>query len=91
GKDYDQQVEVRPRVGSALPVVGAVAAGPAGAALGWVMQRALEKPLGFAARTRYRVTGTWNKPTITQLPRLPSMRASRSPGTDSPAPDTDPG
>ena len=76
GKDYDQQVEVRPRVGSALPVMGAVAAGPAGAALGWVMQRALEKPLGFAARTRYRVTGPWSKPTITQLPRLPSLRAA---------------
>ncbi len=90
GKDYDQQIEVRPRIGSALPVMGAVAAGPAGAALGWVMQRALEKPLGLATRTRYRVTGPWNKPTITQLPRISLLRRPPAATADD-APETDPG
>ncbi len=83
-KDYDQQVEVHPKLGSALPVVGAVAAGPVGAALGWVMQRALEKPLGNAARRRYRVTGPWQKPVIVHLrrrqaPAAPALNPKSAP------------
>lgn len=64
-KDYDQQMDVSPHAGATLPIVGALAAGPVGAAAGLVMQGILNKPLGKAIERRYRVTGTWAKPTIT--------------------------
>ncbi|HET9482587.1 MAG TPA: AsmA-like C-terminal region-containing protein, partial [Xanthomonadales bacterium] len=61
-RDYDQRLSVRPRVGGVLPVVGALAAGPAGAAAGLVANML---PLGQAARAEYKVQGSWDKPEIT--------------------------
>ena len=63
-KDYDQEMIVTPRAGVALPVVGALAGGPVGAAAGLVMQTLLGKSINRAARSRYRVTGSWEKPKI---------------------------
>ena len=68
-RDYDQQMSVSPHAGATLPIVGAIAAGPVGAAAGLVMQGILNKPLGKAIAKRYSVTGSWDKPVITQLPR----------------------
>lgn len=64
-KDYDQQMNVSPHAGSALPIVGAIAAGPVGAAAGLVMQSILKKPLGEVVARRYHVTGSWDKPEVT--------------------------
>jgi uncharacterized protein YhdP len=69
-KDYDQQMVVSPHTGATLPLVGAIAAGPVGAAAGLVLQGVLGKPIGKAMGMRYRVGGTWEKPEITQLGRL---------------------
>lgn len=63
-KDYDQQMNVTPHAGATLPIVGALAAGPVGAAAGLVMQGILSKPLGKAIARRYSVTGPWDKPKI---------------------------
>ncbi len=63
-KDYDQEMIVVPRAGVALPVVGALAGGPVGAAAGIVVQTLIGKKLNKAARSRYRVTGSWEKPVI---------------------------
>ncbi|MFI4968929.1 MAG: YhdP family protein [Lysobacterales bacterium] len=68
-KDYDQQMSVTPHAGSTLPIVGALAAGPVGAAAGLVMQGILNKPLGMAIARRYTVTGSWDKPKITPIAR----------------------
>ena len=68
-RDYDQEMEVVPKVGGVLPVVGALAAGPAGAAAGALFQSVLSKPLKSAASARYRVTGSWDKPEITLIER----------------------
>lgn len=65
-RDYEQQMEVVPRVGGVLPVVGALAAGPAGAAAGLF---ANVLPFGRALRTTYRVGGSWEKPDITVIAR----------------------
>ena len=65
-RDYDQRIEVTPRVGGVLPVVGALAAGPAGAAAGLV---AGMLPLGQVARAEYRVRGSWDDPEIELLAR----------------------
>jgi len=68
-KDYDQQMAVSPHAGSTLPIVGAIAAGPVGAAAGLVMQGILNRPLGKAIGSRYSITGSWEKPKTTLLSR----------------------
>ncbi|MCB1634952.1 MAG: TIGR02099 family protein [Xanthomonadales bacterium] len=68
-RDYDQEVAVLPRVGSAFPVVGALAGGPAGAAAGWLMQGMLGGGLDGANRYLYSVTGTWEDPAVERLDR----------------------
>ncbi|MGB8377113.1 MAG: YhdP family protein [Rhodanobacteraceae bacterium] len=66
-KDYDQEMIVTPHAGATLPVVGAIAGGPVGAAAGIVIQSLLSKPIGQATQSRYHVTGSWEKPVITLL------------------------
>lgn len=68
-KDYDQQMRVTPHAGATLPIVGALAAGPVGAAAGLVMQGILDKPIGKAVVRRYEVEGSWDKPEIRWIPR----------------------
>lgn len=69
GKDYDQDMVVVPRAGVALPVVGALAGGPVGAAAGLFVQSLIGKRLNRAARSHYEVTGSWQKPVITLISR----------------------
>lgn len=66
-RDYDQVMSVRPRVGGALPVVGAVTAGPVGALAGVIAQGVLKKPLDEMASATYQVQGSWDEPKITLL------------------------
>ena len=66
-KDYDQQMLVSPHTGATLPIVGALAAGPVGAAAGLVLQGVLGKPIGKAMGSRYQVSGSWEKPQITLI------------------------
>ncbi|MGA9422739.1 MAG: YhdP family protein, partial [Rhodanobacteraceae bacterium] len=66
-KDYDQEMIVTPHAGSTLPLVGAIAGGPVGAAAGIVIQSLLSKPIGQVTQSRYHVTGSWEKPAITLL------------------------
>lgn len=76
-KDYDQTMEVLPRAGSMLPAIGAIAAGPAGAAIGAVAQAVLQRPIKQMARTLYRVQGSWAEPDIDVIERGPG-RAERN-------------
>lgn len=95
-KDYDQFMDVTPHAGATLPIVGAIAAGPVGAAAGLVMQGILNKPIGKAVERRYHVTGSWEKPEITVLPRTRPGGAQAQPEPPAPAreehaaPDTPP-
>jgi len=68
-KDYDQTMIVTPHTGATLPIVGAIAGGPVGAAAGLVLQGVLGKPIGKAMGSRYRVSGSWDKPQITLVAR----------------------
>lgn len=76
-RDYDQTVEVLPRTGGVLPMVGALAGGPAGAALGAVAQSVLQMPLGQMTRTLYRLTGSWTEPSTDVVERGPARRGAR--------------
>jgi len=66
-KDYDQTMEVTPHVGGALMIGGAVVGGPVGAAAGAVLQGVLRRALNDVTRVRYSVTGSWEKPVITEI------------------------
>lgn len=78
-KDYDQFMDVTPHAGATLPIVGAIAAGPVGAAAGLVMQGILNKPIGKAVERRYHVTGPWEKPEITLIARSRAGGGTRAP------------
>jgi uncharacterized protein (TIGR02099 family) len=65
-RDYDQWLVVTPRMGSVLPLVGALAAGPAGVAVGAVAQGILGQGMGRMAESNYRITGSWDSPEITK-------------------------
>ena len=60
-RDYEQTALVSPKIG-VLPMVGALAAGPAGAAAGLIAQRVLEGEKALAAN--YKITGSWEKPLV---------------------------
>lgn len=72
---FDYEMAVRPGVSQALPVIGALAAGPGGAAAGLALQGLLKEALGEAAEARYAITGTWDEPEVVRL-------ASEDRGTD---------
>ena len=70
-REYDQRVEVLPKAGGVLPAIGAVTAGPAGAALGAVAQAVLQIPLKQVTRTVYSVEGSWADPKVNVVERGP--------------------
>ena len=61
-REYDQVLTIRPGVGNTLPIIGALAAGPGGAAAGLALQGLLQQPLAEATRVQYAVTGSWEDP-----------------------------
>jgi uncharacterized protein (TIGR02099 family) len=69
-KDYDELVTVIPRVGSSLPLAGAIAGGPVVGAALLVADKLLSKEIeGMTsfAHTSYSVTGPWSDPVYTKL------------------------
>lgn len=80
-RDYDQTLEVTPRVGGTLPVVGVIAGGPAGAAAGLLMQGLMRAHK--VSRMVYRVTGPWDEPIIIkQEPISGTSQRQRAIGAD---------
>jgi uncharacterized protein (TIGR02099 family) len=100
-ESYDQTMEVLPRAGNVLPIVGALAAGPAGAALGAVAQAVLQNPFKQMTRTLYSVRGAWDAPEIEVIERGPARNlpdppaelddgaGSKATAAESPAGDED--
>ncbi|MFC4527945.1 YhdP family protein [Dyella halodurans] len=64
-KDYDLQVLATPHAGNSLPLVGVVVGGPIGAAAGFLAQGLLGKGINHVASAHYKITGSWDKPSIT--------------------------
>lgn len=69
GHDYDQVAVVQPRVGGALAVGGAVLGGPVGGATMLLISQLFRKPLSTLGESYYRVTGSWDRPTVAPLER----------------------
>lgn len=66
-RDYDQRITVVPNLSGTAPVVGALAFGPQVGAVMLLFQRLLKKNVDEAARTEYRVTGSWDQPLIEKV------------------------
>ncbi|HST28281.1 MAG TPA: YhdP family protein [Rudaea sp.] len=66
-RDYDQTMEVTPHIGGTFMIGGALVGGPVGAAAGAVLQGVFKKALNDVTRVRYSVTGSWDKPVITEI------------------------
>ncbi len=66
-QEFNQRVDVNAKTGSLLPVIGAVAAGPIGAAAGVVAQAMFNKPLKDSAAIHYEITGPWAKPDVKKV------------------------
>ena len=84
-KDYDQQALVIPHLGSSLPIVGAVVAGPLGAAAGFVAQGLLGRGLNRVASARYHIGGSWDKPDISLVEKK-NLSAAEAASSTAPAP-----
>ena len=83
-KDYDQQALVIPHLGSSLPIVGAVVAGPLGAAAGFVAQGLLGRGINRVASARYRISGSWDKPDISLVEKKNLSAAEAASSTAQP-------
>jgi uncharacterized protein YhdP len=66
-QQYDQVMTVRPGLGNTLPIIGALAGGPGGAAAGLALQGLLQKQLGEASQVQYTIRGSWTEPVIEPL------------------------
>ncbi len=82
-QQFDQTIDVNPRAGNLLTVVGAVAGGPVGAALGAATNAVLSKPLGEIGARTYKVTGPWKEPKVEVIER---SRDKAPPPAPAPAP-----
>jgi uncharacterized protein YhdP len=69
---FDYEFAVRPGVSKTLPVIGAIAGGPVGAAAGLALQAILRDALGEAAEARYTIGGTWEEPLVEPVERPPA-------------------
>jgi uncharacterized protein (TIGR02099 family) len=63
-RQYDQTVEVTPKIRQTLPVLGAISAG---STVGWgllLLQNLFKKVIDDAVEIEYRITGSWDDPQI---------------------------
>lgn len=70
-RTYNEHVTVMPNVTGAVPwaAVGVGVTNPAAGAAVWLAERLLRKPVSDLTRANYRVTGSWNNPTVEKLAR----------------------
>lgn len=71
--EYDQLISVKPGVGVALPILGAIAGGPIGVGAGFALQGILGSSLGGLAEIQYAVTGPWDSPELRALADQPTV------------------
>jgi len=71
GQTFDYEFSVRPGVSKALPVIGAIAGGPVGAAAGLALQAVLRDALGDAAEAKYTIRGPWEEPLVEPVEKVP--------------------
>jgi len=78
-QQYDQQMTVMPGVGNTLPIIGALAAGPGGAAAGLALQGLLHEQLGKATQVQYTIKGGWDEPVIEPILKVTEQQPASVP------------
>ncbi|MDC7806534.1 YhdP family protein [Luteimonas sp BLCC-B24] len=73
-RTHDQTIEVLPKTGNLLPAVGALTAGPVGAAVGAVANAVLRRPLAEMGARNYHVSGPWQDPKVEVVERRDSAQ-----------------
>ena len=73
---FDYEFAVRPGVSKTLPVIGAIAGGPVGAAAGLALQAIFRDALGEATEARYTITGPWEDPLVEPVDKTPKSGAT---------------
>lgn len=66
-RDYDQTAVVTGNLGASLPVAGALAGGPAVGAALLLFSQVFKEPLKGITRGYYRITGSWENPTVERV------------------------
>jgi len=79
---FDYEFIVRPGVSKALPVIGAIAGGPVGAAAGLALQALLRDSLGEAAEARYTIRGPWEDAEVEPVEKKSAKKSTGSKETD---------
>ena len=77
-QDYDQLVTITPSLQSSITLAGAVAGGPAGAAVAYIAQKLVGKEVDKIARTRYTITGDWKDPQIIKIKKPEQQEAENN-------------
>lgn len=75
-EDYDEVVTIIPRVGSSIPIAGAIAGGPVVGAVLILADKLLEGEIEDATRfsqRRYHVTGSWAEPVYERV-KIPAKK-----------------
>jgi uncharacterized protein YhdP len=74
-RDYDQTAVVTGSVGNSLPVVGALAGGPVVGAAVLLFSQVFKEPLKGIARGYYKITGSWESPTVERVDSAAAKKA----------------
>jgi uncharacterized protein (TIGR02099 family) len=72
-RSYDEHVAVVPNLTTSLPLAVSVGVGlldPLAGAAVWVAEKLLRKPVGSLTQFSYRVTGPWDNPVVSKVPRV---------------------
>ena len=86
-RTFDQTIVVLPKTANLLTAVGAITAGPVGAAVGAMANAVLRRPLGDLGAKVYRVTGPWDSPKVEVVARpRTGAPVAQPPPPESPVP-----
>jgi uncharacterized protein YhdP len=83
-RDYDQTAKVTGHLSGPLAAAGALAAGPAVGAALLLFSTVFKEPLGGVARGYYRITGSWEKPTVERIGAGQAREAEKATGGEVP-------
>ncbi|MEI8297696.1 MAG: AsmA-like C-terminal region-containing protein [Pseudomonadota bacterium] len=83
-RDYDQTAKVTGHLSGPLAAAGVLAAGPAVGAALLLFSTVFKEPLGGVARGYYRITGSWEKPTVERIGAGQAREAEKVIGGEAP-------
>jgi len=76
-RDYDLDVSIAPNVSKSLPVISWLAWGGQVGALTFLIDQMFGKDFNKSIATSYRITGSWEKPIIKEIPRPKQAQESQ--------------